>query len=174
MRELGAENIHVSITAFRQTDVEACARIMATSSPWDRYGITLDLARKRFEGPLGHGGRIRLAIFEEDIVGFVWFYCSGTFYYGGLIRYIGVKEEYRSKGIGRALLEVAERDIFAHTSSVFLLVSHFNHRAQHFYEVNGYHKVGELPDYVTTGVTEYIYCKYRGAGNTSPGVSGHA
>jgi ribosomal protein S18 acetylase RimI-like enzyme len=71
---------------------------------------------------------------------------------------IAVVAEAREQGIGSGLLHFAEVR-FASTGHIFLLVSSFNHRAQHFYRRHGYEEVGELKDYVVPGHSELILHK---------------
>ena len=70
---------------------------------------------------------------------------------------IGVREDLRSGGIGRALMEFVERQ--ATSRDIFLLVSDFNTDAQKFYTRLGYGQVGKLDDYVVQGIAELIYWK---------------
>lgn len=48
---------------------------------------------------------------------------------------------------------------FAGRGHLFLLVSSFNERAQHFYREHGYQFVGELKDYLVPGHSELIFHK---------------
>jgi ribosomal protein S18 acetylase RimI-like enzyme len=153
--------VRVGIRPFREEDIAICAELMATSTPWDRYGVTQSSAEAMFRGPRGHGARIRVATLNGRTVGFIWFSIRGAFYYGGYIHLVGVVSAFRRRGVGQALMATAEREVFAKSRSLFLLVSDFNHAAHRFYESRGYKKVGELPDYVVDGITEYIYHKAR-------------
>jgi ribosomal protein S18 acetylase RimI-like enzyme len=74
---------------------------------------------------------------------------------------IAVKREYRSKGIGKALLRKFEKIGFEKANRVFLLVSDFNEKAQSFYTKLGYKKVGQIPDLFKKGVAEKILVKYE-------------
>lgn len=64
----------------------------------------------------------------------------------------------RGRGVGSALLSAFERT-YPTARHVFLCVSSFNARARALYERHGYRLVGELPDYIITGASEYIMCK---------------
>lgn len=82
--------------------------------------------------------------------------CFGKFTY---LSVIAVKKEYRSKGIGKALIGKFEEIGFEKANRVFLLVSDFNKKAQLFYKKLGYEKVGKIPDLFKKSVSENILAK---------------
>ena len=75
---------------------------------------------------------------------------------------IAVDEAARSRGIGSALLRFAEERYRNSHHHIFLLVSSFNLHARRLYERCGYQPVGELPDYVVAGHSEFIMHKRLG------------
>jgi ribosomal protein S18 acetylase RimI-like enzyme len=95
------------------------------------------------------------------VVGFIRYLTAGTFSHSGYVRAVAVAPAEQGGGVGAALLAHAERRIFRRANDVFLLVAHFNRRAQTFYRRNGYTKVGELKNYVVPGINEYVYRKAR-------------
>lgn len=96
-----------------------------------------------------------------ECLGYVWFTLQGAFYSFPYVRNLMVKAEYRSCGVGKALLDYFHEQGFAKATSVFLTVSDFNQRAQQFYEANGYLEVGLLPDLILPGVAERVMMKKR-------------
>jgi ribosomal protein S18 acetylase RimI-like enzyme len=70
-----------------------------------------------------------------------------------------VKEEYRNKGIGKALLDYSEKIAYEMADRFFLVVGDYNPDAKRFYERNGYQQVGEIPNLYRPGVTEYMMAK---------------
>ena len=68
------------------------------------------------------------------------------------------------RGIGRALMEWAEAEVFDRrcARNLFLLVSDFNTPARRFYERLGFAEVGRLPDYLVAGRDEIIVRKTGG------------
>lgn len=64
-------------------------------------------------------------------------------------------------GIGSRLLSFAE-STFAGSRHVYLCVSSFNPRALALYERHGYVKVGDLPDFIADGYSEFLLCKRLG------------
>jgi ribosomal protein S18 acetylase RimI-like enzyme len=111
-----------------------------------------------------------VARLDGDVVGFVWFHEGGTFHHSGYVRWIGVAPQAQRSGVGRRLMAYAEARILRRGPNVFLLVSDFNRRAQAFYRRQGYTRVGAIPDYVVSGITEYLYRKTQGpiGGNRGP------
>jgi ribosomal-protein-alanine N-acetyltransferase len=107
------------------------------------------------------GSEVAVAHRRGTVVGFVRYLPSGTFAHSGYVWVVAVAPSEQGRGVGASLLEYAERRILGRARDVFLLVSHFNRRAQAFYRRNGYTKVGEIRNYVVPGITEYIYRKAR-------------
>jgi ribosomal protein S18 acetylase RimI-like enzyme len=167
---------------LRPADIDACARIVAADPLWRRYGVTLARARRAFRRavsprpsrtlrgtrarPAGGAGLAAGEVAVADrggrVLGFIWFHRLGTFAHSGYVRWIGVAADARGQGIGDRLMRYAERRVFRAGANVFLMVSHFNRRAQAFYRRLGYTRVGAVPDYVVPGITEYVYRKTRG------------
>ncbi len=139
-------------------DEESCARIMSSSEPWITlgrdYAKSLAIVRATPQDAfvaLDEGG---------TVAGFVLILMNGAF--TGYIRSIGVRADSRSRGVGEALMSFAESHIFRRSPNVFLCVSDFNARARAFYARLGYTVVGELPEYVAAGHSEWIMRKTRG------------
>ncbi|HEX9117815.1 MAG TPA: GNAT family N-acetyltransferase [Anaerolineae bacterium] len=132
---------------------------MAASPLWIRYGVTFASAGARFAAGLEAAATILVADAGDEIAGFVWCEPRGAFARSGYIPLIGVQPDQTSQGVGARLLAAAEAHFRSVSSDVFLLVSDFNAGAQRFYERQGYHQVGALPDYVLPGITELIYRK---------------
>ncbi len=141
-------------------DIEACATMIASTMPWQRYGITTKIATARLEAALRGDTTVLVAEDGGGIaLGFVWLVRRGAFDLSGYIRWIVVAASLRSSGVGRQLLAAAEESIRQTSRDIFLLCSDFNVEAQRFYERHGYSRVGVLSDYVLPGVAELIYRK---------------
>ena len=151
----------MSVRAFRPDDVEPCAAFMADNPLWQRYGVTLEMARRQFASGLERGVALFVVECDGEPGGFLWLEPVGAFARSGYIRLIGVSPAQQGRGLGQALMEHAERVLFEKGDDVFLLVSDFNLAAQRFYQRLGYAQVGALPDYVLPGVAELIYRKRR-------------
>ena len=147
----------ITIRSLAPADIPGIARWVAATPLWQRYNVT----EKSFTERLSHGLATNAMIYAADrdgeAVGFVWLVERGAFNRGAYVQLIGVREEARGGGIGRALMEFVETH--ATSRDVFLLVSDFNTDAQKFYTRLGYSKVGKLDDFVVQGISELIYWK---------------
>jgi ribosomal-protein-alanine N-acetyltransferase len=139
-----------------ESDVEAhaCARIMATSEPWQTLRRGYDASLEILRDPLRE---IFVAVDVDQPVAFVILNMRGAFV--GYIQTIAVKEDWRSRGLGTRLIAFAERRILRETPNVFICVSSFNARARALYERLGYEVVGELRDYIVRGHSEWLLRK---------------
>jgi ribosomal protein S18 acetylase RimI-like enzyme len=140
-----------------QAEVEACARLMASSDPWKTLGIpheaclatATNAQRERY-----------VAYVKGAFAGFVILNLQGGFV--GYLQTIAVAPQFRGQGVGAALMQFAEERIFKDFANVFICVSGFNTRAQQFYARRGYETVGELHDYLVAGHNEILLRKTRG------------
>lgn len=140
-------------------DLDACAALMAATPLWQRYGVTLEGARRTLAVAPDHGGRVLVARVGDELAGFVLVYPRGGFARSGYIRLIGVVAACQGQGLGDALMAAAETLVADVAPDMFLLVSDFNVEAQRFYQRLGYVQVGALPAYVLPDVTELILWK---------------
>ena len=104
-------------------------------------------------------GNLYAALIGEECVGFAYIIPKGAFHSFPYLHIIAVKEEYRDKGIGKALLDHSERIAFEMADKFFLVVADYNPDAKRFYERNGYQQVGEISDLYRPGITEYLMAK---------------
>jgi len=126
---------------------------MAANDPWLTYKCSVQWSMNvlRWTGS-------SLFIAEKGKpVGFILLHPKG-FLGSPYIAAVVVTEESRSGGIGSGMLVFAER-IFAGSRHVYLCVSSFNPRALALYERHGYVRVGELPDFIADGYSEFLLCK---------------
>jgi ribosomal protein S18 acetylase RimI-like enzyme len=155
------------VRPMQPADARICAKWMAGTPLWQRYGVTQASAQRRFELVLEHQATIAIAEREgpgpgfQQPLGFVWYTVRGAFERSGYIPLIGVAPGEYGRGVGNALMDYAEGQVFQQVSELFLLVSDFNEPAQRFYQRRGYIQVGVLPDYILPGVSELIYLKRR-------------
>lgn len=163
----------MTIRPLADVDVDACAALLQRIPLWARYRITAEAARAVFRGALTGPSRGRVAEDAGRVVGFVVYSVRGTFDHSGYVRAIGVAEEAQGQGVGGRLMDAVEEEIFRQGPNVFLLVAAFNAGAQRFYERRGYRPIGEIPDFVRTGITEILFRKTLGAitpGNSEGGA----
>ena len=100
-----------------------------------------------------------VAFIGEECVGFTYIIPKGAFHSFPYLHIIAVKEEYRNKGIGKALLDYSEKIAYEMADRFFLVVGDYNPDAKRFYERNGYQQVGEISNLYRPGVTEYMMAK---------------
>jgi ribosomal protein S18 acetylase RimI-like enzyme len=157
------------VRPMQPADAPICAKWMAETPLWQCYGVTQASAQRRFELALERQATIAIAEREEpgsrhkQLLGFVWYTLRGAFERSGYIPLIGVAPGEYGQGVGKALMDYAEDQVFPQAGELFLLVSDFNEPAQRFYQRRGYIQIGALPDYILPGVSELIYLKRRPA-----------
>ena len=149
-------------------DVETCVALMRASDPWRRLGVSEEACRRT----ITHPGREAYAAWHgETLVGFIVLAFQGPF--TGYVQLLGVRESARGQGVGRALMELAERIAFARGPNLFLCVSGFNIGARRFYARLGFEEVGRLANFLVEGEDEWLLRKTRGPllGNRPAGAS---
>jgi ribosomal-protein-alanine N-acetyltransferase len=148
----------IGVQAFESTaDATWAAKVMAESEPW----ATLGTGYERSLNLLSNATRERyLARVAGEPAGFLMISMQGAFV--GYIQLLGVAPEFRSRGVGKALIEFAEQRIFRETPNVFICVSDFNREAQGFYAKMGYQRIGELKDFIIPGHAEILLRKTIG------------
>jgi ribosomal protein S18 acetylase RimI-like enzyme len=140
-----------------EAEARVCTEAMVNSEPWltlrysydITYKVITDSAREPY-----------VAVVGSEIAGFIVLNLVGPL--RGYIQAICVLPASRGKGIGTRLLTFAEERIFREFPNVFLFVSSFNEAAQKFYASLGYQRIGEVPDYVVKGHSEYLMRKTIG------------
>ena len=140
---------------------EAEARIGAgfivASEPWVTLGLNFEQAMSRLTDP---AREVHAASVDGQVVGVLILHLAGPL--NGYIQIIAVHPDWRCRGIGTGMIQFAEERIFRQSPNVFICVSSFNRRAQQFYERLGYTRVGELTDFLRTGLSEFLLRKTRG------------
>ena len=104
-------------------------------------------------------GNLYVALIGEACVGFSYIIPKGAFHSFPYLHIIAIKEEYRGRGIGKALLDHSERIASEMADKLFLVAADYNPEAKLFYERNGYRQVGEIPNLYRPGITEYLMAK---------------
>lgn len=104
-------------------------------------------------------GNLYVALIGEECVGFSYIIPKGAFHSFPYLHIIAIKEEYRDRGIGKALLDYSESIASDMADKLFLVVADYNPDAKRFYERNGYRQVGKIPNLYRPGITEYLMAK---------------
>ena len=149
-------NFHINLTTDSQV-FSACATMMAASEPWITLGIDHTSCLKAFEGT---GKEVYVAIDHNTIAGFAILQVCGSF--KGYIQTLFVRNDMRSKGLGKKMLQFCEKKILSISPNIFICVSSFNKGALKLYEEFGFIQVGLLPNFVRDGFDELLLRKTVG------------
>lgn len=79
-----------------------------------------------------------------------------------LIEFLVVMPSERRRGVGSALAEFCETELFPDAPNLYLFVSDYNHAGMVFWERRGYHEVGRLSDLDLPGAAEVMMRMSRG------------
>jgi ribosomal protein S18 acetylase RimI-like enzyme len=145
------EQIQISVAT--QSEMLWCAQVMATTDPWLAYKLSVE----RCAGILRWPGSTLYVARTNEPVGCLLLHPRG-FLGCPYIAVVAVVPGLRSRGIGTQLLKFAEAN-FSGSRHVYLCVSSFNVRAMRFYELHGYARVGELPNFIADGFSEFLMQK---------------
>lgn len=137
--------------------IDICARMMATSDPWNTFKMDYGDCMKAFDGP---SKEIYVIGLEGNIVGFAILQLAGTF--KGYIQTLCIHENKRGNGLGKKLLQFCEKRILKISPNIFICVSSFNSGAIRLYENFGFKHVGKLDNFVKEGFTELLLRKTVG------------
>ena len=144
------------IAAALPADYEWSAQLMASIEPWITLRRDLQGCRAVLNRP---GTELFVARSEEapQPLGFILLAAHGL---AGspYIASIGVTPAAQGQRVGSQLMTFAEQRC-RRREHLFLLVSSFNERAQHFYRAHGYEFIGELKDYIVPGHSELLFHK---------------
>lgn len=144
-----------TIRALQSEDeARLCAGWMSTSEPWLTVQRTFDQSLQSITDPQKE---TYLALVEDRPAGFIILNLRGAFV--GYLQSLCVAPEWRAKGIGTQLIAYAEVRIFRDFPNVFICVSSFNPDARKLYERLGYELVGEMPNYIVAGHSEFLLRK---------------
>ena len=147
------KNLSIKIIPMSRRHVPACTDIVASSEPWKTLRETVDFL------PSIKRKHAFVAVIEGAVAGFVIFTPEPVFARGGYLRAIGVASAIRGSGIGKLLMDFAERTTARTAPNFFLCVSSFNKTAMAFYRKCGYVKIGKISGLIRKGVAEYLYWK---------------
>jgi ribosomal protein S18 acetylase RimI-like enzyme len=142
-------------------EAEACAAFMAASEPWVTLGREPETCLRLLQDPALER---YVAYTEERLAGCLVLNLQGPFV--GYVQVVCVAPDFRDLGLGSALVAFAETRIFRDHPNVFLCVSSFNQGARRLYERLGYTQVGELPDFIQAGHSEFLMRKTQGPRDT--------
>lgn len=141
-------------------DLPSLVQLMSRSVLLRRYRVTPAGARASLREALRGGDALFVAVDDDSIVGLAWLITTRALDRSAYLRLLLVADGARSRGVGAALLERAERAARAdRCRHLALLVTRSNRRARTFYERHAYVHVGDLPGFVRPRITEALYVK---------------
>jgi [ribosomal protein S18]-alanine N-acetyltransferase len=140
-----------------ESDLQECARLMATSEPWVTLGRSYEASLAIVRDPTRE---VYLARDEAGLAGFLILCMTGALV--GYIQTVLVHPDRRGQGLGSKLVDFAEQRIRRESPNIFMCVSSFNHDARRLYERLGYQTIGELTDYIVQGHSEILLRKTFG------------
>ena len=140
--------------------LEACKEALLISELGRKYfSNTTNAERAIIEG--FERNNIYVALYLGECIGFMYYIPGGAFHSFPYLHIIAIKEAYRSKGIGKQMLDFLEKELFKISDKLFLVTSDFNTDAIRFYKKNGYKQVGMIPNLYRKGITEYLFMKEK-------------
>jgi tripartite-type tricarboxylate transporter receptor subunit TctC/ribosomal protein S18 acetylase RimI-like enzyme len=153
--EIQKSVVESEIAAATLADREWAAELMASTEPWTRLGITLDVCRRACCDP---EYLVFIARIGEKRQGFIVLQARGV---AGApyVKTLAVTADRRSGGVGAKLLAFAEDYFRGRSRHLFMCVSSFNTRARSLYERLGYVQVGEFPAHVVADASEILLYK---------------
>jgi ribosomal protein S18 acetylase RimI-like enzyme len=123
-----------------------------------RYRVSAEALARDLDAAIGRG-EVLVAEEAGRPVGFAWFLPSGTLGLGGYLKLIALAPGGEGKGAGSLLLAEVELRVARSSRALFLLVSHWNERAQRFYAARGYAEVGRLTALILADTDELVFWK---------------
>lgn len=146
------------IVAASKSHVPAIVDLMTASPLLRRYRVTRRGARKSLAEALRVEDIVLVALDGTELAGMAWVVPTRALGRSAYLRLLLVAEGRRSRGVGAALLERAERRAaVAGCRHLLLLVTTDNGRARAFYARHGYRHVGDLAGFVRPRISESLY-----------------
>lgn len=153
--------MEIKIQLAQKGQARDCLNCVKGSELWDAYFKSSPTVESDFEKMISKK-QIYVALNKNsNCIGFIVVINNGCFRRFSYLAAIGVKKRYRSKGIGKELMNKFEEIGFKKADRVFLLVSDSNKRAQPFYRKAGYKKAGNIPNLFKPGISENLLVKYK-------------
>ena len=148
----------IAFAKGNEQHLKDCKDALSRSALGEKYFSSPGSAEKAILEGIRQGN-LYVALIGEACIGFTYIIPKGAFHSFPYLHIISIKEEYRGKGIGKALLDYSEQIALEMEDKFFLVVADYNPEAKRFYERNGYQQVGEIPNLFRPGITEYIMAK---------------
>ena len=145
----------VKMREANESDREWAARLMAANDPWMTLRRGYDACLASCRNPIDD---LHVAERDAERCGFVLVRARGLAGAPYIVS-IAVDAAHRSTGVGHAMVSFVAERFADRARHLFLCVSSFNPRAREMYEREGFIKVGDLPDFIIDGASEYLMCR---------------
>lgn len=149
----------VTVSPIQEADYDAAAEAIASGPVFQRHGTTPASALEVLKDSNSETVVARL---EGDVVGVAIFWTDGRSPVPAYLRILAVREGFRGRGVGTALLRYVEARAFAVGPNLFLCCESTNVDARRLYEREGYREVGTLTDLFAPGSHEILLRKTLG------------
>ena len=145
----------IEISTASAEEKNWAALLLSGSEPWVSLRISQEKISESCHNP---EHEVYIAHLQEKPCGVIIIHPKGL---AGspYIKSIAVDNDFRSKGIGAALIQYTEEIFRTKARYLFLCVSSFNTRAQALYEKLGFTVAGELKDFIIDGASEILMSK---------------
>jgi len=151
------------IKEAKRLAVKDVRRLVLNSEPWKSLNFTE--ADVKAIARTSESANLLVAFDDERIIGFTL--SIPNFLRGEYLQLLSVDADFRSRGVGQALMKALEAKVFAKSPNLFLCVSDFNEKARAFYQKLGYEVVGSLDDFLVEGKAELLMRKTIGPARRS-------
>ena len=145
-----------AVPALAPDDAQALAKTLAGMDPWLTLGYSAESLARGLATP-DPGLTRHLILRGGEPLGLVavrWPWLRGAY-----IELFAVLPGSQGQGVGEEVLGRIEREYCGRTGNLWLLVSGFNAGARRFYERQGFHAIGLIPDLVAQGQDEVLMRK---------------
>jgi ribosomal protein S18 acetylase RimI-like enzyme len=133
---------------------------IAGMQPW--HGMGYDASGlAAFLGRSAAGGQVRMARASArgQVLGIL--VLQPAVLLGNFVALLAVRPEAAGQGVGRTLMEHAQKETYAHRRWLFVSADAANRAGLAFYRKLGFTRVGRLPDLVRSGRVEILLRRGR-------------
>jgi ribosomal protein S18 acetylase RimI-like enzyme len=147
-----------SIRPAQPADVPHLIPMLLGQTPWAELGYDLGRCTALLAD---HLDEIQVGVSAEGTPAGFLRWQAGAFLGQPYLQLLAVAPRWRGQGVGSALLEWLETEVFERrrAANLFAFVSAFNQPARGLYQRRGYVEVGVMSDYLRLGMDEILVRK---------------
>ena len=146
----------IAVPALPRGTAETLGAALAAIDPWRTLGYTAPALARGLESE--HPDLTRFIAVRDGVTEGL-FAVRHPWLRGAYIELFAVLPAAQGRGVGRAALAWIESYYQGRCANLWLLVSGFNARARAFYERQGFHPIGTIPELVVAGQDEVLLRK---------------